>query len=143
MPLTEKRIKRYLGKINHIRTRYTQIQTWLGGVSITDFVKKPMPLLAVYKAYQEIIDALFDIIAMMCKDLKIPPRDDLYNLAQLGSVFEIELTEELKGLNTIRNQVTHRYNHGEDMDYVRLIVEGLPKISETIKEIEKWLVKRQ
>jgi uncharacterized protein YutE (UPF0331/DUF86 family) len=36
--------------------------------------------LAIYKAFQEIVEALFDIIAMKLVDLKIPPKDDYTNI---------------------------------------------------------------
>ena len=35
--------------------------------------------LATYKAFQEIVEACMDIVAMMCKDSKIPPQDDYTN----------------------------------------------------------------
>ena len=76
---------------------------------------------------------------MMCKDTGVPPRDDITNLKSLDAIFKTHHLTHLETLNTLWNKVTHRYNHGEDADYIQLILEGLPNISEIMKVLQKWL----
>lgn len=40
-------------------------------------------MLAVYKAAQEIMEASLDIVAMVCKDSKLVPKDDYANIEML------------------------------------------------------------
>lgn len=69
----ERRI-RYLDKLAHIDRRILNIESWL------PMSEEERTRLAIYKAFQEIVEALFDIIAMKLVDLRIPPKDDYTNI---------------------------------------------------------------
>ena len=80
--MDEDRLKRYWDKINLVSKRSTQINEWTA-VSLNDFSTDEKTKLATYKAFEEIVEACMDIVAMMCKDLKIPPKDDYTNIELL------------------------------------------------------------
>jgi len=50
--MDESRIRRYRDKLNIIKRRIEQIEEWMG-----DFTKDEKTRLAVYKAFQEIVES--------------------------------------------------------------------------------------
>lgn len=61
---------------------------------------------------QVAIEAGIDVMAMLVKDKGYTVSDDYHNLQQLADakVISSALAEELKMLNSTRNQIVHRYN---------------------------------
>jgi len=55
----EKRVARYLDKLNHLKERLSDINEW-----INDVLEDKKTKLAVYKATQEAVEAMCDVIAM-------------------------------------------------------------------------------
>lgn len=69
------RAKRYRGKLGQIKPhtgKGTDIEEW-ANIDVPDFVSDKKTRLAVYKAFQELTEASFDVVAMACKDAKIIP----------------------------------------------------------------------
>lgn len=61
--MNEKRIARYIDKLQHIGERTGDIENW-----IDDAKKDKRSRLAIYKATQEAIEAVCDVISMYLKD---------------------------------------------------------------------------
>lgn len=135
--MDEDRLKRYWDKINLISERSTQIEEWTAMPS-EDFVSDEKTKLATYKAFQEIAEACMDIVAMMCKDSKIPPKDDYTNIDLLKSN-HFENMEPLIEANGLRNRLVHRYNATDDVLAFESIKEILPGIATFTAGVKKWI----
>ncbi len=62
------RAKRYKDKINIILKRSDQAEEWLQELYSAQILEDDKTKLATYKAFQEIVEASMDIVAMMLKD---------------------------------------------------------------------------
>lgn len=136
--MDEDRLKRYWDKINLILKRSDEITEWTT-IPLTDFTADEKTKLATYKAFQEIAEACMDIVAMMCKDLRIPPKDDYANIEILKKQLSLENLESLTEANGLRNRLSHRYNATDDSLAFESIKEILPRIATFVRGIKKWL----
>jgi len=135
MFVNEKRLSRYIDKIDHIRERVSDISEWIGDAS-----REKKAKLAVYKAAQEIVEAVCDIIAMSLKDEKHIPKDDYTNIERWGEIFmKSEIAECLKTANGLRNRLVHHYNGINDKLALDSILEVIPCVEEFIETVKKWL----
>jgi len=133
------RLERYRDKINLIEKRIEQISEWIN-LDVDDFVSDEKTKLAVYKAFQEIVEACMDIISMICKDIGIIPKDDYTNIEQLKG--RLDLDEDiLKEANGLRNVLVHRYNSADDILAYESIKRIVPEISRFLETVEEWLKK--
>ena len=132
-------MRRYRDKLNIIVLRMEQVYEWMG--SEDDFKKDEKTKLAIYKAFQEIVEAVMDIIAMMLVDSKITPKDDYTNIEEIGRIMDFD-KEILKEANGLRNVIVHRYNGVDDIR----AYEGIKRITSYFKkfveEVEKWIRKK-
>lgn len=87
----------------------------------------------IFYRFHTSIQALMDIIAMICKDLGIDVQDDYSNIEHLADipVIDSETISYLKKLNGLRNVLVHRYNHIE----TNLISDEIDEITEKIFNI--------
>jgi uncharacterized protein YutE (UPF0331/DUF86 family) len=134
--MDEDRFKRYWDKINLISKRSAEIKEWTA-ISPREFITDEKTKLATYKAFQEITEACMDIVAMMCKDSKIPPRDDYTNIELLRNNFKN--MEPLIEANGLRNRLVHRYNTTDDILAFESIKVILPGITKFIAGVKKWI----
>lgn len=126
---------RYLDKLAHIDRRISNIEAWLP-MSYEERTR-----LAIYKAFQEIVEALFDIISMKLVDLKIPPKDDYTNIMIMEerALFDKTVSDILKKANGLRNRLVRGYNTLSDeiaLESIRIL---LPEIQKVRRFIEKWI----
>lgn len=135
--MDENRLKRYWDKINLITERSAQIKEWTALPS-EDFITDEKTKLATYKAFQEITEACMDIVAMMCKDLKIPPKDDYTNLELLKTKISFE-NRSLIEANGLRNRLVHRYNATDNVLAFKSMKEILPGITKFVTGVKKWI----
>ena len=135
------RIGRYKDKLNIISERAQDIEEWVRGYDSSNFIDDKKTRFAVYKAFQELVEASFDITAMACKDLKIIPKDDYTNIDILfeKKIIDSNLRNALYGSNGLRNWLVHRYNQLNDAMAFDSIKEHLQAISYFGEAIEKWL----
>jgi len=100
--------------------------------------------LASYKAFQEIVEASMDILAMMIKDQKLIPKDDYSNIeiANNKKLLTSELCTTLKDMNGLRNRIVHEYNGLADNIALRSMKRLLPQITNFMEQVEKWLKKQ-
>lgn len=136
--MDEDRTKRYWDKINLISKRSDEIREWTAPPP-KDFISDEKTKLATYKAFQEIAEACMDIVAMMCKDLGIPPKDDYTNVELLKGEIPFENMESLIEANGLRNRLVHRYNTTDDLLALESIKEILPGITQFTTGVKKWI----
>jgi uncharacterized protein YutE (UPF0331/DUF86 family) len=138
--MDEERAKRYEEKLNFVSERMEDIESWLPERT-EEFLLDKKTRLAVYKAFQEAVETCLDVVAMLCKDEKIMPKDDYQNLEELyqRGLMNPGLKGALARANGLRNILVHRYNLVEDRLAFESIRELLPSLSQFVDWVEKWL----
>jgi len=134
------RAKRYREKLNLILERMADIEDWIP-FDISDFISDKRTRLATYKAFQELIEASFDVAAMVCRDSRIIPKDDYTNMEALFNkkIIEVSLKNVLIESNGLRNRLVHRYNTLDDSIAFESIRTLLPGFRHFVEVIDKWL----
>jgi len=135
------RTKRYKGKLDLIRERVGDINAWTSSKEPAEFIADKKTKLAVYKAFQEIIESALDIVAMSCKDAGLIPKDDYTNI---GALHDKEILGEdskkaLTEANGLRNRLIHRYNALDDEIAYKAIKMLLPSFEKFSDVIGRWL----
>ncbi|MFP3908865.1 MAG: DUF86 domain-containing protein [Archaeoglobaceae archaeon] len=136
--MNEKRIARYIDKLQHIGERTGDIENW-----IDDAKKDKRSRLAIYKATQEAIEASCDVISMYLKDKGYTPKDDYTNIDKWGELENNEVSECLKVANGLRNRLVHHYNGLDDNIALESIRDIIPCLIELTQVMEKWLEKNK
>ncbi len=134
------RAKRYKDKLNFILEKVNDIEEWTS-VDISDFISDKKTRLAVYKAFQELVEVSFDIVAMACRDSRIISKDDYANIEALyqKNLIEEGLKNALAESNGLRNRLVHRYNTLDDTMAFESIQTLLPNFKYFTEVMEKWL----
>jgi len=132
------RTKRYMQKIKHAQGRSALVHEWLSEKGHENELKTT---LAIHKAFQEIVEVMMDLVAMMLKDVSVPPLDDYTNI---GKAVEHRLLPKesesiLREANGLRNRLIHVYNDIDGGIVVRSIHGILPKLDEYLQVIERWV----
>jgi uncharacterized protein YutE (UPF0331/DUF86 family) len=107
------RAKRYKDKTNIIIKRAHQIESWVQDISS-------------------------DIVAMMCKDLNLVPKDDYSNIEDLDKI-DRKTKTSLAAANGLRNRLVHRYNQTDDRVALKSINALLPDLSDFVEMVELWI----
>lgn len=136
------RAKRYKDKLNLMSERAGDITEWTLNDGY-DFRSDKKTKLATYKAFQELTEASFDIVAMICKDSGLIPKDDYTNVDALlhNGIIDDGVRDVLSQANGLRNRLVHRYNNLDDLmafDSIRTLSTGFEHFEEVIG---KWLEK--
>lgn len=126
------RAKRYKQKIDLIDERLGDI-----GMLVNDFSDK-VKRLACYKAFQEAVEGLFDIIAMTLKDKNKVIEDDYTNIDKLDEMCVINFQDAkiLREANGLRNRVVHKYNKTDDNTAKESIISLLPHLKEILEKLK-------
>ncbi len=98
----------------------------------------PMPLLAIFKAYQEVTECLMDIIAMHMRDMDLPARDDYTNIERIN-IFSSDERRILIEMNGLRNRIIHRYNATDEEIARERITYYIPHVHELLERIKEWI----
>ncbi|MCD6573187.1 MAG: DUF86 domain-containing protein [Thermoplasmata archaeon] len=138
--MDEYRVKRYRDKLNIILLRTEQIKNWTE--NINNFMKDEKTKLAVYKAFQEIVESAMDIISMMCVDSKLAPKDDYSNIEEISKRIDGINEEILKEANGLRNVIIHRYNGLDDARAYEGIKKIIPEMEKFVEIVEIWMKKK-
>lgn len=136
----EERFRRYIEKIELISKRSSEAEEWTS-LEVQDFIRDEKTKLATYKAFQEIVEASFDIVAMILKDIGVPPKDDHTNaklLAQKG-IIDKKMASLLAESNGLRNRLVHGYNILDEKRAFDSILRLIPSIREFKEKVRKWL----
>jgi uncharacterized protein YutE (UPF0331/DUF86 family) len=140
MKMDTSRAKRYKDKINIIIKRCGQIEEWQQELDLPIAPENEKTKLAIYKAFQDVVEASMDIVAMMLKDSKIGPKDDYSNIDLL------ELNADMKAIlaqaNGLRNRLVHRYNNTDDLIALECMNTLLPGMQSFVEDVEQWMRKK-
>ena len=133
------RLKRYKEKLNLIEKRLEEIIEWKGS-----FLSDEKSKLASYKAFQEIVEASMDVVAMMIKDDNLIPKDDYLNIdmAEEKKLLTSELCVSLRNMNGLRNRIIHEYNGLSDEIALESMENLFQEVTNFMEQAEKWLGKK-
>lgn len=137
--LNQDRIDRYLEKIEKIRKRSKNIEEWLKH-GIDETSKNTERRLAIYKAFQEVVEAITDVCAMFAADNKMSVGDDYENLDKAsGKLYREDIKGDLEDANGLRNRIFHEYNKFEDRRALESIIEGQNSLKKFLEDAERWI----
>lgn len=106
--MSEEVTRRFRQKVETIKDRLTFIvENFVGIVEVQEnrILKK-----ALYKEYQELVEAASDVCAMILKEEGMMIKDDYTNLEGLRFLFVPEMIKGLKRANGLRNVLVHEYS---------------------------------
>lgn len=131
-----KRLKRYKEKLDLIEKRLDELTEWK-----ESFLSDEKSKLASYKAFQEIVEASMDIIAMIIKDENLVPKDDYSNIDLIAEnkLLTDDLCIALRDMNGLRNRVIHEYNALSDKRALESINNLVSEIIVFMEDVEIWL----
>jgi len=138
--MDEKRVKRFYQKLETLEDRLTFIED--NFQEITELKENRVLRKALYKEFQELAEALGDLIAMMIKEEGILVKDDYTNLEGLKSLLEPDIIKNLKKANGLRNVLVHGYNRINDTLAFESINSILPSFWIFSSMVRKWLKKK-
>lgn len=124
MKFDEERKQRYRSKIGYIVEKmYTLPDTAFG---IDDIVMDGI----LYRV-QTSIDAAMDMVAMLVRDIGIDVSEDYDNIEILykNEIFDINLADDLKKLNGMRNAIVHKYSSVD----TQLVLQNLENIKVSLR----------
>ena len=141
--MNNNRAKRYSDKIEHIKKQISQIRDWTKDLSFRVFQKNDLTKLAVYEAYQESVVSSLDIIAMLCKDSGITPKEDYTNLETLSSreIIRKDIATVLAEGLKLRTRINQQFSLINDKKAFIEITESLNVFEEFIEGVEEWIKK--
>lgn len=134
--MNEKRIARYVSKIQLIEERIEDIRSWE-----CDFTTDKRSRLAVYKAMQEIVEASMDVLAMRLKDSEKLPMDDYTNIdrAYKARIIDERIKYALEEANGLRNRLVHGYNGINETVALESMKSLFPLFEAYIERMRQWL----
>jgi len=130
---------RYLQKLNELKDRVEFIE---GRISWKEeFLENRILRKAIYKEFQETVEIISDIAAMLTKDFGFVIEDDYRNLEIIGRRlnFEEKLVNALKRANGLRNVLVHEYNGIIDELAYESIVELLKFVKQFEERVRRWI----
>ena len=129
------RKKRYKEKLELAEERINDIE-----ILLKEFDDK-FSRLACYKAFQELVEAIFDVVAMLLKDQGKIVEDDYTNVEKIEKegIITKEDAEILREANGLRNRIIHRYNKTDDAVAKQSIENLLPHLENILERlVEVW-----
>lgn len=134
--LSNDRKKRYLQKIQHAKDRIALINEW-----INEELSDDKTVLAISKAFQEVVEVSTDLIAMALKDHGRIPGDDYSNIDDLYrlGIIEENIKDVLVECNGLRNRIVHLYNGLDTTLLFDSINRLMPVIIQYLEVIKTWL----
>ncbi len=133
------RRERYVQKLNELKERLVFIKGNIGWKE--EFLENRILRKGIYKEFQEAVEIVSDVAAMIAKDLGFAVEDDYRNLEAVGN--SIGLGEKtvlaLKRANGLRNVLVHEYNGIIDERAYESIQELLPFLKRFEEAVRRWL----
>jgi len=132
------RKKRYEEKINFALHSLETFSKWIEQAESSE-----LHLFASAKAFQECVEAITDMVSMLCTDLFNNSKDDYSNIELLFAkgIISKEEASLLKEANGLRNVVVHKYNSYDKERFIKSSEEMqtklesfLEKLSQIVKE---------
>ncbi|MFQ5821400.1 MAG: DUF86 domain-containing protein [Candidatus Heimdallarchaeota archaeon] len=129
---------RYFDKITHSERRVKNIEEWTKEINA---IEDERTRLAIYKAAQEVVESIMDLIAMILKDTKKLPKDDYTNIQLAYEEKLISKTEQdlLIEANGLRNRLIHGYNGLNDNIAFTALKRLLPGLKNILRKVKHWI----
>ncbi|MHA1742379.1 MAG: DUF86 domain-containing protein [Candidatus Thorarchaeota archaeon] len=114
------------------------VSKWLAEGIEDDDIKTE---LALTKAFQEVCEAIMDLLAMILKDSSVPPTDNYSNIEKALNIGVINVNQSmaLREANGLRNRLVHMYNGIDMATFVPSATKLLPRLEESLEMITGWL----
>ena len=140
--MEKEREKRYRQKIDGLIDRLEFIEENFPA-SAEELKENRIIRKSLYKEFQEIVEIISDIAAMVTKDNKKTVEDDYSNIEKLCKALKLDKTlcSTLKRANGLRNVLIHEYNGINDDLAYESISEILPYLKLFANKIIEWLEK--
>lgn len=133
-----KREQRYFQKIAELEDKIEFIQEHLSEEE--EFLSNRILRKAIYKEFQEMVEIIADLSAMVVRDKGKVVEDDYSNLERMTKILGSEsLLEDLKEANGLRNILVHEYNGVVDKQAYNSIKNLLTSIEKFGVMVEKWI----
>ncbi|MFQ6124674.1 MAG: DUF86 domain-containing protein [Candidatus Heimdallarchaeota archaeon] len=132
------RYTRYLDKITHCKQRIKNIEEWTKEVNA---IEDERTRLAIYKAAQEVVESIMDLLAMILKDAEKLPKDDYTNIQLVYEENLISKAEKdlLNEANGFRNRLVHDYNGLNDRIAFTALKRLLPGFNDLLRKVKQWI----
>jgi len=73
--LDNSRFERYIEKLDYFRKLMDKLEEWVKDIDANSFISLDLKeQFGIYHIFQIIVEIITDLIAMICKDLKIKPK---------------------------------------------------------------------
>ncbi len=97
---------------------------------------------ALFYRIQVSIDAVMDLVAMLCKDVGITVKDDYKNIDEIEKthLFKKETINDLHRWNGLRNVLVHRYNKVEEDTILKNKPHIVKTLMDFIKKTEEFIL---
>ncbi|MCK4492045.1 MAG: DUF86 domain-containing protein [Candidatus Altiarchaeales archaeon] len=135
----KRRRPRYFQKLAELDDKAEFIKKNLGGRG--EFLRNRILRKAMYKEFQELVEVVSDLSAMIVKDDGRVVEDDYSNLEGISKILNLDetLTGDLKKANGLRNILIHEYNGIIDRQAYKSIGNILPSIEIFGEKLGEWL----
>lgn len=142
--MNENRVRKYQRKIEIIKENMRDIALWSANLGLDELLSDKKTRYAIYKAYQEIVEAFMDTIAMIIKDLGLLPEDDYTNIEKLvkNGILDQKKAHVLEIANNARNWIVHRYNKLDDKHILMHLFDTLREFNSILKVIQTWIQRK-
>ncbi|MGQ4914467.1 MAG: type VII toxin-antitoxin system HepT family RNase toxin [Candidatus Asgardarchaeia archaeon] len=139
--MKDKRKAQYSRKLNVIYNGLSLLSEWIVPMSVDEFVSDIKTRYAIYKVFQEVVEAAMDICAMIMKDIGEEPKDDYSNVEYLSNenIISKKVEDALINANHVRNWIIHKYNKLDDRIIYERILDMMDDLEKFAEEISKWL----
>ena len=131
--------KRVMEKVETVIERVEFIKEHLSREILGDRLLRK----AIYKEFQEAVEAVSDVCAMVRRGLNSSAKDDYSNIDFLvdKGILEEEMGEKIKEANGLRNRLIHEYDGINDKIACYAIRELIEDLREFSLEVLKWIRK--
>ena len=131
--------KRLMEKVETVIERVEFIEEHLSRGILGDRLLRK----AIYKEFQEAVEAVSDVCAMVRRGLNSSAKDDYSNIDFLvdKGILEEEMGEKIKEANGLRNRLIHEYDGINDKIACYAIRELIEDLREFSLEVLKWIRK--
>ncbi|MGB2842581.1 MAG: DUF86 domain-containing protein [Halobacteriota archaeon] len=131
--------KRILEKVETVVERVEFIEEHLSDELLGDRILRK----AIYKEFQEAVEAASDVCAMVRRGLNSSAKDDYGNIDFLveNDILEERMGEKLKEANGLRNRLIHGYDGVNDETACYAIKELVGDLKDFSVVILEWIAK--
>jgi len=131
--------KRIMEKVEIVIERVEFIEEHLSNEILRNRILRK----AIYKEFQEAVEAVSDVCAMLRRGLNSSAKDDYSNIDFLveHAILEEKKAEKLKEANGLRNRLIHGYDGVDDETACYAIIELIEDLKDFPVVVLEWIRK--